>query len=113
MLPKENRLDLKRTFSYLKRNGRSYKSPLFVALYRPTTGEKTQVGFVLSKKMGHAVARNRMRRILAEAFSSVWPSLPPHLEIAVVGRIQLTDKKSTDITSEVIKMGTFLTQSLR
>ncbi len=46
---------------------------LMVARQNPENGETARVGFTVTKKMGGAVIRNRMRRRLRAAASEVFP----------------------------------------
>lgn len=55
-------------FKEIYRKADSKVTAYFVLYYRPGTGEKSRVGFTVSKKIGNAVVRNRARRRLKECF---------------------------------------------
>lgn len=42
---------------------------------------ETRLGIVVSRRHGHAVARNRLKRTLREAFRRMSPQLPPACDI--------------------------------
>jgi len=46
----------------------------------------TRLGLSVSRKVGGAVARNRMKRLLREAFRAVQQELPRGLDLVVVAR---------------------------
>lgn len=57
------RLDFKRTY----RRGKTTKNKFFVLYYAPNQTGTRQIGFSVSKKIGKAVVRNRVKRKLREA----------------------------------------------
>lgn len=53
-------------------------------LARPTADR--QFGFVVGKKVGGAVQRNRVRRLLREACRALLPGVPAGLDVVIVAR---------------------------
>ncbi len=72
MLPSENRLRDNKDFRRAYAKGRSYPAPIAVLYVSKRTGEEAEatperrIGFVVSKKQGNAVVRNRIKRRLRE-----------------------------------------------
>ncbi|NMB03727.1 MAG: ribonuclease P protein component [Tissierellia bacterium] len=64
---------LKRNFEFRRAysRGRSSLTKHFVLYVVKTKKQQNQVGFTVSKKVGNAVVRNRIRRRLKEAFRSI------------------------------------------
>jgi ribonuclease P protein component len=50
----------------------------------PNSDGKLRVGLSVSKKNGNAIARNRVKRLLREAFRLSQPSLPSGLDLVLV-----------------------------
>ena len=57
------RLDFKRTYQ----RGKAVKNKYFVLYYSPNRDGSCRIGFSVSKKIGKAVVRNRVKRKLREA----------------------------------------------
>ena len=73
MLPPEQRLRENYEFRLIYSKGRSYANPFAVLHFLHRKGEAIRkapgrrIGFVVSKKQGKAVARNRIKRRMREA----------------------------------------------
>lgn len=68
-LPRRMILRGKRTFSILFSEGRSFQFDSFIFKYRLLTDSpEIKVAFIVSKKLGNAVLRNRTKRRMREAF---------------------------------------------
>ena len=64
---KERRLRSSGDFAAVRRDGRSWVDGLLVLVSRPNNLDVTRFGFIVSKRVGNAVVRNRTRRRLKEA----------------------------------------------
>jgi ribonuclease P protein component len=85
---KRNRLSRSADFDRVYREGRSHASRYLVvyALRAPVDGEEPRLGVSVSKKVGGAVERNRMKRLLRESFWSVAGELPDGFDFVLVAR---------------------------
>ena len=64
---KERRLRSSGEFAAVRRDGRSRADGLLVLVSRANNLDVTRFGFIVSKRVGNAVVRNRVRRRLKEA----------------------------------------------
>ena len=86
--PKRRRLSRSAEFERVYRQGRS-KGNRFVVLYafpRPDGDEGPRLGLSVSRRVGGAVERSRVKRVLREAFWEEARRLPPGSDYVVMAR---------------------------
>ena len=70
---KEFSLGKNRNYQYVYRKGKNFPSHTMVLVYVPA--KELRVGFSASSKVGNAVTRNHVRRVMKEDFRKLRPSL--------------------------------------
>ena len=103
MLPKKNRLGLRKEFAAITRRGKRKQIELFslVYVFSPTL-EPPQIAFVVSKKVDNrAVIRNRIRRLFSQAVYGLLPRIKPGARIIIFGKKEMIGKKSGEVGEEV------------
>jgi ribonuclease P protein component len=73
-------------FERVYRNGSVYRGRLFSVHALPNTIGEPRLGLSVSKKVGTAVKRNRVRRRLKEVFRSTAKRLPDNLDFVISAR---------------------------
>ena len=86
MLPKGHRLTRSGDYARVRREGRSRAHPLLILAAAPNGGETTRVGLTVGKKIGSAVARNRVKRLLREAARARLARMRPGYDVVLIGR---------------------------
>lgn len=84
----ERRLRLRRPedFERIRRQGRQYHHRLMFLSVMPNGLAVNRYGIVTSKRLGKAVARNRVRRRLREILRLLHPRLQSGYDIVIVAR---------------------------
>ena len=96
---KENR-DFRRVYN----KGKSFVSPYFVLYMNKNRFGDTRLGLTVGKKIGNAVKRNRAKRVITAAFSTVCPHISEGYDFVIVARTRMLNVKSTEVTSSLTKI---------
>jgi ribonuclease P protein component len=73
-------------FSRVRREGRSWETPLLILNAAPSRRRAPRCGFVVGKRIGGSVERNRARRRTREAVRLVLPYVAPGWDLVFVVR---------------------------
>lgn len=88
-LLKSDRLHRNNSFQAVYRNGKSYANRQLVLYVLPQRGCERRVGFAAGKRLGSAVVRNRVKRLLREAYRLQQHRLKQGFDVVIVGRQSL------------------------
>lgn len=86
MLPSALRLTRQRDFARVYRRGSSRALSALVLHGRPNRLDRARFGFSVSKKLGNAVVRNRVKRRLRHAVYESRQLFPPGFDYVLVAR---------------------------
>ena len=84
--PKAARVRRRREFLTLQRHGRRHHTPCFVVVQAAADGPISRLGVTVSSRVGNAVVRNRVKRIVREIFRERRRLLSAVLDIVVIAR---------------------------
>ncbi|WP_248929328.1 ribonuclease P protein component [Paenibacillus hamazuiensis] len=86
-MEKEHRLTKREYFDRVYRYGKSTANHQFVVYYmKRGGGEAFRLGVSVSKKLGNAVVRNRLRRVIKEIVRHHADRIPPEYDFIVIAR---------------------------
>lgn len=100
-MQKKYRLKGRKTFNYLLNKGTSVPAKDLVLIYAPSK-YSIKAGFIVSKKIGNAVTRNRTRRRLKEAFRSLIPDLQDNINYVIIARAGIEELDFKEIKEALI-----------
>lgn len=96
--PKQDRLRKRHEFLRLFREGRRVHTKLFLAAYAPGRSLRTRLGVTVTRKVGSAAKRNRIKRHVREFFRCHRKRFPAELDINVIAK-----KESVHADSEALR----------
>ena len=100
-MKKENRLKKRKQFNWTFKNGKSLHSKDLVLVYTSSYAKEFKVGFSVTKKVGKAILRNKIkRRLKAIVFEYQNLILPKHTMI-FVAKPSAATTEFLDIKSQV------------
>lgn len=85
-MERHDRLTGRTCFQQVRREGRRWVHPLVILGGLPNGLDHTRCGFVVSRKMGRAVERNRIRRRLREAVRLSFRQVLPGWDLVWIAR---------------------------
>lgn len=98
---KAERLTKKKEFEKVFNEGKEFKSNRIIFYVAANNFQHSRLGLVVSKKMGNAVRRNRIKRLFREAFRLNKHLLTAHVDIVAIPKYTFSPElKLYDIEEE-------------
>lgn len=101
--PKASRLRQRREFLSVERTGRRIAGRHFVLLLRERGDGRRRLGVTASRRVGGAVVRNRIKRLLREVFRRAG-DLPPAADTVVIARASAADLSFGGVRDELAQL---------
>lgn len=96
-----DRLRKRFEFGRVRDRGRRVHTQSFVIQLAPALGARSRLGLTVSKKVGNAVRRNRVKRLVREAFRTGRDLFPEASDIVVIAKPQCTATCLADVQREL------------
>ncbi len=84
--PKRARLTRRSEFLNLTREGKKVHTPHFVVITKSNDMGESRLGLTISAKVGKAIVRNRIKRLVREFFRRHRHEIPSPRDIVVIAR---------------------------
>lgn len=73
-------------FLHLSKSGKKIRNRYFIALFCPGKSERSRLGITVTKKIGNAVTRNRIKRLCREYFRLNKQNIPGSWDINLIAK---------------------------
>ncbi|MBN2803533.1 MAG: ribonuclease P protein component [Deltaproteobacteria bacterium] len=104
--PSENRLRKRWQFLEIQNSGQKTVSRFFIGLAITQDSDKTiRIGIAASKRYANAVGRNRIKRLIREAFRREIIKLPEGCNLVIVPKKFAKNQKSSLIFEDLSSLG--------
>lgn len=100
--PRAARIRRRREFLRVQRGGRRTHTPHFVVIAGERAASGARLGVTVSSRVGNAVARNRVKRIIREIFRTRRPVLSPATDVVVIAKRGAHDLTYQEVEAEVV-----------
>ena len=104
MLNRINRLKKRYQFNYVYKSGEHFSGEHMVLYVVSSKTKNIKVGLAVTKKVGHAVVRNKIRRRLREIIKKQVPNLNQNNNIIVVARDNISSASFEKLSNEFLKL---------
>ena len=94
---KEDKILKRREFLQLQRCGKKIQDSNFLVIYSDGRFDKNRIGITVSKKIGNAVKRNKIKRLIREHFRMNRDKIAEIMDINVIAK-----KKAGEISADMV-----------
>ena len=112
-LTPSDRLRKRFEFRRMRDRGKRVHTRSFVLLIAPSAHPQPRLGVTVSKQVGKAVRRNRVKRMVREAFRTQRALLPPAADLVVIARAGCRVDSLHDVVAELAQASSALAQACR
>jgi ribonuclease P protein component len=102
-LPRRWRVRNRREYVSLQQQGRRRSTPHFVVVSRPRPEGVTRLGITVSRRVGGAVMRNRVKRRVREWFRRRRHLISPPQDVIIIARPGAAELSYAELTAELTK----------
>lgn len=104
MLSKPYRLKKNADIQELRRAGRSWSNHELVLIVRANDKPVSRFAFSVSRRIGHAVTRNRIKRLMRESIRRSLPHIQAGRDVLLIARAPARTASYTEIDSAVMQL---------
>ena len=101
MLKAEYRLTKRKDFAYIYRRGKSYAARNIAINYVKVKTDELLIGFSTSKKVGNAVVRNHVKRVMRECVRHSIHNIPRGHRVIFNARVKSATASYAEISNDI------------
>ncbi len=101
MLPRELRLRRAEDYERLRREGKTFAGRMMVLSVAPNQAGFNRYGFIIGRRFGKAVQRNRARRLMREGVRLLHPRLVSGYDLALIARSGMQSQSLSSVLPEL------------
>ncbi|MCD6184184.1 MAG: ribonuclease P protein component [Deltaproteobacteria bacterium] len=98
---KADRLLKRKDFLWLSKTGTKYYNRHFLAIFFPGRTAKTRIGITVTKKIGKAVKRNRIKRYVREYYRVNKHMIENHWDINIIAKKDVAGLNFSQVCSSL------------
>ena len=104
MLPQLHRLKRSVDLQLVQKQGRSWRHPLCILVAQQNGVASSRFAFVASKRVGNAVVRNRVKRLLRESVRLHLDDIQPSWDCVWIARPLLSQASYAEVETAVLQL---------
>lgn len=104
MLHHANRLRRPTDVRRVRQLGRRWRHPLVILLVQPNDLPQSRFAFVASRRVGKAVKRNRVKRLMREVIRRHLPAISQGYDCVWIARAALADANFAEAETAVLQL---------
>ncbi|MFO7885782.1 MAG: ribonuclease P protein component [Desulfobacteraceae bacterium] len=102
--PRTHRLLKRNQFLKLSRNGNKRSTRFFLAVFQEGEARNNRIGITVSKKIGKAIVRNRIKRFVREYYRNRKEIIPGNRDINIIAKKNVSALTFKEVTAELDKL---------
>lgn len=103
-MKRKYRLRRNSDFQHVRQIGKSYASPLLVLAFLRNELDHNRFGFVVSKRLGKAVRRNKIKRQMREIIRLEMSQIKPGFDLVFIARVPSSKATYLEILQSINKL---------
>lgn len=104
-MQRELRLKNRKDFNYVYRRGKSLANRQFVVYMLPNSSiDRFRLGVSVSKKLGNAVVRNRIRRMMKEIVRHQQERVTPQIDLILIARMPVAALSYAEMEQSILHL---------